>query len=254
MASTKNPDGRRVFNDEYSFPQDTQDLANDIYDSWNARVGTSAERQSFPVEQRKPGMTWTETDTGSIYRAADNAGRDWLLVIEPELRPTSVNGGTVDTFGGIVPLAGASTVRVNGVFSSRFRVYRVQFWLAMSVSTAGLGVNLTKGGVSHSAAQYAAQRMIVNGGSVTASSSSGQAGWSGTGITGSNLQGEWLFRNPATSGIKSFDADASQAPGLGFSQERGWLGNVESETFDGFQFTASSGTFQGGFLKVQPQG
>lgn len=253
MGNTKNPDGRRIFDDNYSFPQDTQDLADDIYESWNTHAGTSAERQAFPIAQRKPGMLWAESDTGSIYRVLDTPGREWRLVIEEELRPTSVNGGTVDAFGGIVPATGATTIRVNGVFSPRFRVYRVQFWVVMSVAT-GVGISLTKNGVPHKVALYNAQRLAVSGTSVAASTSPNQTGWAGTGIIGQNLQGEWMFRNPATAGIKSFDADSSQAPGLGLAQERGWLGNVDSDSFDGFEVSAVAGTFQGGFMKVQPQG
>lgn len=254
MSNEKDTTGKRIFNDVYSFPQDSQDLANDIYDFANARVGTSAQRQALPVAQRKAGMLWSETDTGSIFRVDNTAQKNWVLVIEPELRPTTVNGGTVDTYGGIVPQGGATTVRVNGVFSPRFRIYRVQFWLALSTSSGGIGLHLTAGGIPHTAANYAGQRLVSSGNATTSSGGASQTAWAGTGITGSNLSGEWVFRNPASQGIKSFAADAATAPGSGFSREEGWLGNVDASVFDGFQFTASSGNFMGGFVKVQPQG
>lgn len=78
MGNTVQPNGRRVFNDAISHPQDSQDLADDIYELGNARVGTSAERQAFPSGQTKNGMLWSESDTGLVYRT-DGAGA-WRLV------------------------------------------------------------------------------------------------------------------------------------------------------------------------------
>lgn len=200
---------------------------------------------------KRAGLAGRALDTRIEYI---HNGTTWEIVIEPELRPTTVTGGTVDAYGGIVPQTGATTVRVNGVFSPRFRIYRVQFWLALSTSSGGIGLNLTVGGAVHNAANHWSQRLVASGTSVTASSTSGVTTWSGTGVTGSNLSGEWMFRNPASTGIKSFSANAAQAPGVGMSQESGWLGNVDASVFDGFQFTASAGNFVGGFIKVQPQG
>ncbi|MFK4760291.1 hypothetical protein ACI3KS_05085 [Microbacterium sp. ZW T5_45] len=252
MGNTLNAYGKPVYTDAFNLPLDLQ-AAVDFADEFaNVRRGTSAQRQALVSGKRRAGMLWVETDTGSIYRC-DNA-LAWVLVVEPELRPGSVVGGTVDSFGGIVPTSGGTTVRVNNVFSSRFRIYRINFWLSVSTDTGGLGVNLVAAGAPHTAANHHSERLVANGATVTASSSSGSNAWSGSGITGSNLSGEWIIRNPATTGIKSFSADASRAPGLAFSQERAWLGSADSTIFDGFQFNASAGTFLGGYVKVQPVG
>lgn len=78
MGNTKNTEGKRIFDDVYSFPQDSQDLADDIYEIGNARVGSSAERQSFPPGRVKVGMLWSETDTGALYkRSASGWERIW---------------------------------------------------------------------------------------------------------------------------------------------------------------------------------
>ena len=252
MGNQVQADGRRVFDDVYTFPQDSQDLADDIYRNDNVRVGPASQRPLLPTARRRPGLLWVEEDTGDIYRCDMELA--WQLVIEPELRPATVSGGTVDVFGGVVPTAGASMVRVNGVFSPRFRIYQVNFWLAMSTDTGGLAVNLVADGTPHTASQYNSQRVVASGASLTTTTSTASGAWSGSGVTGAHLSGEWIIRNPASSGIKSFSADASRAPGLGFSQERGWLGSAESLTFDGFQFSASAGNFIGGFVKVQPVG
>lgn len=78
MANQVQPDGKRVFNDVYSFPQDSQDLADDLYEAYNLRVGTTVERDSLPVARQKPGMLWADSDTGLLYRT-DGASA-WEIV------------------------------------------------------------------------------------------------------------------------------------------------------------------------------
>lgn len=78
MGNTKNSAGKRVFNDVYSFPQDSQDLADDIFDFANARSGTSAARQGLPGAQRRVGMLWEETDTGDVW--LDTAASGWIPI------------------------------------------------------------------------------------------------------------------------------------------------------------------------------
>lgn len=67
MGNQKQANGRRVFDDVYSFPQDSQDLADDIYLFGNLRVGTSQQRQQLAPALAKAGMLWSETDTGFEY-------------------------------------------------------------------------------------------------------------------------------------------------------------------------------------------
>lgn len=78
MANTKNPDGRRVFNDEYTFPQDTQDLADDIFTAYNLRKGTAADRGNLTAALMPDGLMFSETDTGRVYLRRSGA---WALVI-----------------------------------------------------------------------------------------------------------------------------------------------------------------------------
>ena len=74
MGNTKNSAGLRVFDDVYTFPQDSQDLADDLYESYNVRVGTSAARQALPVARQKPSMLWVETDGDKRIMRTDGAG------------------------------------------------------------------------------------------------------------------------------------------------------------------------------------
>lgn len=74
MTNQVQPNGRRVFDDIYSFPQDSQDLADDMHARDYFRGGTSAERQSLPTSQHRAGMLWSESDTGLLYRST---GSGW---------------------------------------------------------------------------------------------------------------------------------------------------------------------------------
>ena len=78
MGNTKNPDGRRVFNDEYTFPQDLQDLADDAFAANNVRKGTAADRGNLTAAQMWDGLLFSETDTGRVYLRRAGA---WVLVI-----------------------------------------------------------------------------------------------------------------------------------------------------------------------------
>ena len=77
MGSNKNPVGKRVFDDKYEFPQDTQALADDIWDAYVTRVGTSADRGLIPPGQLRDGIVFRETDTGYVYLRAGGA---WQIV------------------------------------------------------------------------------------------------------------------------------------------------------------------------------
>lgn len=67
MGSSKNPVGKRVFDDKYEFPQDTQALADDIWDAYVTRADTSAARGLIPPGHLRDGIVFRETDTGLIY-------------------------------------------------------------------------------------------------------------------------------------------------------------------------------------------
>lgn len=95
MGNTVQPNGRRVFNDAITHPQDSQDLADDIYEIGNVRVGSSAERQSFPTAQTKPGMMWSETDTGDVYQYLAGAWVAWK-VSRPWTALTASTGWTAE--------------------------------------------------------------------------------------------------------------------------------------------------------------
>lgn len=68
MGNTKNSVGKRVYDDVYSFPQDSQDLADDVWAAATVRIGTAAERGAVPAGYLRDGMLWVETDTGRVIK------------------------------------------------------------------------------------------------------------------------------------------------------------------------------------------
>lgn len=82
MGNTKNAADKPVYDDTYTFPQDSQDAVDYAELFAFVRGGTSAERQALPVGKRRIGLLWTETDTGGLYRV--NASQNWAIVQLPD--------------------------------------------------------------------------------------------------------------------------------------------------------------------------
>lgn len=97
MGHTLDAYGKPVFDDVYSFPEDSQanaDFAGTF--AWT-RGGTAAGRLALLPGQIRDGMTYVETDTGEVF---DRALGDWV-------RRKRVNGGR---FSGGTDSSGLVTV------------------------------------------------------------------------------------------------------------------------------------------------
>lgn len=215
------------------------------------RVGTNTQRLALSGGNLYEGLKFycTDTDREWLYN-----GTAWIAA-DGTITPTSLVGATVDANGYIIPTSGQSLIRLNGIFSSRARAYQFIFSLSSSTSSGGVNLNLTAGGTAYTGSTHNIQRLTSSAGSTASLPLANLGVWSGSGVTGSNIFGEWIIRNPATAGIKSYTAEAMVAPGTTqFSRENGWIGNVDANVYDGIQLSATGGTFAGGFLKVQPVG
>lgn len=82
MGNTKDSFGKPVFDDVYSFPQDSQDAVDFAFDFAFVRGGTSAERQVLEAGKRRPGMLFSESDTGDLYRVDSDNG--WVQLVSAE--------------------------------------------------------------------------------------------------------------------------------------------------------------------------
>lgn len=74
--------GKPAFNDAFSLPGDLSAAVAYTDTFAYIRQGTSTERQSLPAGKQRPGMLWTETDTGMVWRT-DGAGV-WSVVSSPD--------------------------------------------------------------------------------------------------------------------------------------------------------------------------
>lgn len=94
MGNAKNSVGKRVFNDVYSFPQDSQDLADDLWAAYVTFAGTAAQRAGLTPGYLRAGMEFRETDTKYTYR---HDGSGWVLQTTG-LIGRVVRSGTATTF------------------------------------------------------------------------------------------------------------------------------------------------------------
>lgn len=180
---------------------------------------------------------------GTTWRVQDGGMR--LLI------PTSVIGATVDPDGMIRPNNGVTRVQLNGIFSSKYRVYVIEWsyaWGAAATTTC----RLTEAGTPYMGSTYNAQRLTVSGGSVAGSLHNGSNAWAGAGLVDVFLSGSYKVKNPAHNSPKFIEIDVTQAPGAAFATDRGWVGSKDSTIFDGLEFTCSQGIIasDSSFLKV----
>lgn len=94
MGNAKNSSGKRVYDDVYSFPQDSQDLADDLWAAYTSLVGTAAQRAALTPGHLRAGMEFRETDTKYTYR---HDGTGWVLQTTG-LVGRVVRSGTATTF------------------------------------------------------------------------------------------------------------------------------------------------------------
>ena len=96
MANTQDATGKRTFDDVYTFPSDSQDLADDIDLFANVRRGTAAERAALAPGLARNGLLFVETDTGRGWARIAGA---WVpfLGVQPEI--AMVPGTTIVTTG-----------------------------------------------------------------------------------------------------------------------------------------------------------
>lgn len=143
MANDVQPDGRRVFDDAYGFPQDSQDLADDLWDAWVTRVGTSVERQSMPPGLRRAGLGFRETDTGITW--VDD-GSTWTPVsglpygaVWRSANQTVPDNGTnvALTYDSAAKVRGGMSFDANGFTAPIAGVYRIMVLVNYSTSNTG---------------------------------------------------------------------------------------------------------------------
>lgn len=208
-------------------------------------IGTDAARVATIAPKLREGVTWYSNDTNRNWFYD---GTNWLSADPGSylLYPTSVVGGTVGTDGTITPTVGATTLSVNGVFTSRFRRYRLELYVT-TPANAGSQLRLRNGGTDVSGTGYAFQSFWASGVTPTASVAGGQPQWNVAAMAGLWHAGTIMLTNPATvNGLKMMEVQlgtAASSSGVGWTSASGHNTAVTAATHDGFTFLLSSSSF-----------
>lgn len=193
------------------------------------------------------GDTYQETD-GS-FRKWEYDGTTWISVENGMylIRPTTFAGCTIATDGSIIPTATPSEITLDGVFSTRFRSYKIIFQMKNSASGIGLLVNLRRAGANvGGAVGYGYSR--INGstsGVLAGSSSTGTTAWDLVSSGGTYTAGDLTLHNPAFTGLKSLiGTTMGISSGNTTSSFAGANGDSTIlDALDGIRFAPTSGTF-----------
>lgn len=220
------------------------DVRGEITTSSLAQAGLFSARPTFGVE----GRTYYATDQDRSYF---DTGSAWVSN-DPGLhliRPTSALGGaaTLQSDGSITWTGNAANtfVGANGVFSTRFRFYKIFFEYA-SASSAAWSMRLASAGSLLTAASYSYNSSFINAATSGGNNASGQTSALFTAITTTGTYGEVTVRNPAdpaTTTFLHYQGTGGVLPVIG-----GALYNVATAA-DGFTF-ASAGASGSGYMKV----
>lgn len=195
-----------------------------------------------------PGQVVIDITTGLLYARVGSAWRSKESVTRVMI-PSGVVGGTVAADGTVTPTTGASSLRIDGIFTAEFREYEIRFALSLTAD-ATTTLRLCSGGTPYAGATYGYQQTLLANPSVSTSSTSGATSFSAAGLGAAFIQGIWRFTNPMHSGPKYFQGEVQRVPTLGVGKVAGYVGSVDANSYDGLQFLIAAQTLTGGFLKV----
>jgi len=185
-------------------------------------------------EERFDGSTWVAHEAGSLI-----------------VYPASVSGATIAADGTVVPNA-AQSISVNGVFSTKYRHYRIDYWYKSDAANGGW-IRLRGNGTDNTSAKYS-YRIGVQSGTNSQLTQETQ-NISFFGIPGAAAEihfGEIHVYNPAHSGannLKTLTGNDNGIFNMSQTQYAGALLDADNSAFDGFTYSLSS---PGSFLTTAP--
>jgi hypothetical protein len=217
-------------------------------------IGTDATRTALASPKLREGARFRTTDTDRDWFYD---GSSWLSA-DPGMyliRPTSVVNGTVAADGSIAPAA-ASSISLNGIFSSRFKRYRINYSWTASAANFHF-IRYRNAGTDDASAAYASQFSYSTGTTMAAINNGSATSFSnlGPGTTSTQHWGYVEFINPAHSGTNMTKFACGQMNAILSQQVVNWSGAIigkETSTYDGITIFLSAGTFStsGGILQV----
>lgn len=201
--------------DDYALTVDLAAFADTVQDALTSRPRTyrtdltNAQRIALTGPDLFEGLRvrTTDTDLDWLY-----TGTAWVIVENGLylIPPTSVTGGTITA--GKTVLTSGDTVTINGVFSSRFRRYRVVAdWTSTTGTNNGAFFRLTASGTP-STTGYDSQTQIANGTTVTGAYSPSASAFSAVSAVGTAHSGEFLLFNPGTASPTRIQGQANTFP------------------------------------------
>lgn len=211
-------------------------------------IGTDAARIALTAPKLKEGLTWYSTDTDRewFYNGTAWVAGEYGSVL---MRPSSAfgTGASIASDGGItITSAGAGVyVGANGVFTTRFKRYTVEFYLNGASSTS-VSMRFLAGGSAITAANYNTNNSYFTGSTQGGSSATSQSQATVSVITTASTLGNISVTNPADGSVLTnirADGNGGNIP---------WItgGNYNATTaVDGIAITAQAGPFSG-WLKV----
>lgn len=202
------------------------------------------------------GDTYQETD-GALWRW-EYDGSNWVSARNGMymIRPASVVGGSLSSDDGVVPNAGATSMSVNGIFSSRFRFYKIIFCFRASGAGGGLWWRYRRAGADLAANSHLFSRVYNSSAGGPPGANSGTLTYlDSTAAPGDLLMGEATIANPGNNGAVSFISKAQASAGsLMMLTEFGAVSTGENVApFDGITCLLSSNAFAAGnenFMKI----
>lgn len=188
-------------------------------DTWTAPDGALARDLSTGERYERIGTTWRGPDTGLR-----------LLI------PSSVTGGATLLPTGRILLTDGDSVVVNGVFSSRFRSYRIMADWQVAGGVNGAVFEMCAGGVA-SVTGYYQQSLLAAGNSTAGSYSAGITSFAAVPYAGNGHFIDFTLTAPALARDTYLDM-RSHVPTAGLAQSTGY--HQPSVSYDGFRLRLSS--------------
>ena len=239
------------------------DVLNDNFDKIDAAVGDPDEqnRQWYgPAAQigtlpdaPKDGDTYQESDGNKILWR--RVGGLWVTNESGAylIRPSSVVNGSVAADGAIISSGGQLSLSVNGVFSPRFRAYKVIYNLLGLAGSSNALIRFRRAGTDDLTAGCSTQRMYISGtGTAAGAQNLGLPGFDLLPVTSTILSGEFVLLEPASGNTKTWYGKSlyfASTPGV-----MDYSGGVTSAplnvAFDGFTLIVTAALNAGSYLKV----
>ena len=223
----------------------------DLIDSWSAAWGSAGDQniQLYGPAANLSGITGMKF--GDTYQESDGSqklwkfdGSNWVTGENGMylIRPTSVfgTGVSVDNNGHtIVTSPGGTTLRINGVFTSRFTKYRVEAWWGADGSASGAYMRFCAGESPVLNTGYFVQNSATVASAVSASFASATNTPGAVAVSSINHAASYLFSNPASSSIFTSvrGESADYNSGNGLSNIMVW--NTTAAAHDGFELVMS---------------